>query len=372
MNEVQGPASYDLLLIGGGHAQLAVLKDWIDHGLPVAHAALIDPARHARYSGTVPGVISGQHDASHGLVDLARLCERAGIARIEDRVVAIDPGAREVTLSSGEKMAFRFASIDTGGVGRAERLLGSSERLIDVRPINHFLNNWQDIAQRNRSRQLHVAVVGGGAGGVELALAVRNAKGMEPKPRVALIAGKAGLLPELGSWVRGLAERELERQGVPLIEENAAFTNGALTVQGQPLEPIDVVIAAVGSGAPDWPSQGGLATDKVGFIAVDKHQRSTSHPHILASGDVARRMDTLVPHAGVHAVHTGPVLAANLRAIVDGQDPSETYTPRPASLYLLSTGTGEAMMAYGPIGGQGAWVQRWKETIDKRWLDQYG
>ncbi|XUU60496.1 FAD-dependent oxidoreductase [Erythrobacter sp. HA6-11] len=372
MNEKPSPDGYDLLLIGGGHAQLAVIKDWIDHGLPVARAALIDPASHARYSGTVPGIISGQHGARHGQVDLAKLCERAGIERIEDRVVAIDPDARTVTLGSGEQVRFDIASIDTGGVGQAEQILGRSDKLIDVRPIHGFIANWRDLVEQHKGKQLHVAVIGGGAGGVELALAIRNAKGMQPAPQVVLIAGKARLLPELGSWVRGLAERELERQGIPLIEADAQFRAGALTVQGQALEPIDAVIAAVGSGAPQWPGESGLATDPRGFIAVDGFQRSTSHQHIFASGDVAQRMDRRVPHAGVHAVHTGPVLAANLRALAAGEQSSETYTPRPASLYLLSNGTGEAIMSYGWLGGQGAWAQRWKEAIDKRWLDQYG
>ncbi|NVE93506.1 FAD-dependent oxidoreductase [Altererythrobacter lutimaris] len=372
MNEKRSPDGYDLLLIGGGHAQLAVIKDWIDNGVPAERVALTDPASHARYSGTVPGIISGQHDLEHGQVDLAKLCELAGIERIEDRVVAIDPDVRHVTLGSGEQVRFDIASIDTGGVGQAERILGPSDKLIDVRPIHDFIETSRDLAERHRGKQLHVAVVGGGAGGVELALAIRNAKGIEPAPQVVLIAGKAGLLPELGSWVRGLAERELERQGIPLIEADAQFRNGALTVQGQALEPIDAVIAAVGSGAPQWPGEGGLATDSSGFIAVDAYQRSTSHPHVFASGDVAQRMDRRVPHAGVHAVHTGPALAANLRALAGGEGPSETYTPRPASLYLLSTGTGEAIMSYGWLGGQGAWAQRWKEAIDKRWLDQYG
>ncbi|WP_394728596.1 FAD-dependent oxidoreductase [Altererythrobacter sp. GH1-8] len=372
MNETASLEAFDLLLIGGGHAQLAVLKDWIDNGLPVERAALIDPASHARYSGTVPGIISGQHDVAHGLVDLARLCERAGIAFVRDRAVAIDPDAREVTLGEGERVSFRIASIDTGGVGQAARVLGTSDKLLDVRPIAAFIERWHEIAAQVNGKPLNVAVIGGGAGGAELAFAIRNAKGMMPAPQVALIAGSAGLLPDLGSWVRGLAERELERQGIPLIEEDAAFENGALTVSGQTLEPVDLVIAAVGSGAPQWPGAGGLATDKQGFIAVDQYQRSTSHPHILASGDVAQRMDRRIPHAGVHAVHTGPILAGNLRALAEGREPAASYTPRPASLYLLSTGRGEAIASYGWLGAQGAWAARWKEAIDKRWLDQYG
>lgn len=372
MSETASPESYDILLVGGGHAQLAVLKDWIDSGVPCGRAALIDPASHARYSGTVPGIISGQYPISYGLVDLAALCRRAGVERIENRVVAIDPHARKVTLASGREVSFEIASIDTGGVGQAEAILGTSDKLFDVRPIGAFIEGWRRLAERTTGNPLHVAVVGGGAGGVEIALAIRNAREVEPRPQVALIAGSAGLLPAMGSWVRGLAERELERQGVPLIEQDASIVDGNLLVDGEALEPIDLIVAAIGSGAPQWPGEGGLVTDELGFIAVDAFQRSTSHPHILASGDVAQRIDRKVPHSGVHAVHTGPVLAANLRAIAGGEEPQQSYTPRPASLYLLSTARGEAMASYEWLGAQGEWVQRWKEAIDKRWLDQYG
>jgi NADH dehydrogenase FAD-containing subunit len=82
-------------------------------------------------------------------------------------------------------------------------------------------------------------------------------------------------------------------------------------------------------------------------------------------------MDRHVPHSGVHAVHTGPVLAANLRAVLSGGEPTRGYTPRAASLYLLSTGNGEAIASYGSFSAQGRWVAMLKAWIDKRWIANY-
>ena len=78
-----------------------------------------------------------------------------------------------------------------------------------------------------------------------------------------------------------------------------------------------------------------------------------------------------MPHSGVHAVHAGPVIAANLRAAMRGEAASERYIPRPASLYLLSTGRGEAIATYGPLAAKGRWAARLKHWIDNRWLAKY-
>ena len=162
----------------------------------------------------------------------------------------------------------------------------------------------------------------------------------------------------------------MARQGIEVIAEDARMEEGAL-MAGQRKVETECIITALGSGAPAWPRQSGLACDEAGFIAVDKHQRSPSHPHVFAVGDIAARTDREVPHSGVHAVFAGPVLADNLRDVAAGRDPDGVYRPRWQNLYLLSTGRGEAIASYGPLAAQGKWVSRLKAWIDKRWIATY-
>ena len=353
-----------VLLIGGGHAHVAVLADWIERGRP-ARASLLTPHPTLRYSGMVPGWIAGQYDRDEGLVDLAGLAERAGVELVLDRCARIDPVARTVLCESGQKVAFDTASIDTGGVGRAQAVLGEDPRVLDVRPIDRFV---QTLSGRDEARD--IVIVGGGAGGVELAFALRNRKTVGREAPVAMITGREGLLPGFAPGVITRVEHTLSRQGIGIIEADAVMQDGVLQTSDSRFDP-DLIIAALGSAAPDWPSASGLAVDEQGFIAVDRFQRSTSHPHIFASGDVAARTDRDVPHSGVHAVHTGPVLAANLRAAIDGETPRESYIPRKASLYLLSTGDGGAILSYGRWSAKGEWAGRLKRWIDKRWINKY-
>lgn len=364
--------SANLVLVGGGHANLAVLADWAQRGPPAGCAAtLITPHPWLTYSGMIPDWIAGEHDRDEGRVDLAALARRAGVHLMLDRCVAIDPDRRHCSLASGETVGFEYAAIDAGGVGRAQATLGDDPRLLELRPMDDFvarLDNWR-IANRAGGR--NVAVIGGGAGGLETACAIRNMAGLEQPCAVQLVTGQAGLLPDFAPRLRWLAARELARQGIGLAVADARISGRQLYAGPASLEPVDLIIAALGSAAPDWPKQSGLACDPQGFIAVDRHQRSISHPHILAAGDIAVRTDRNVPRSGVHAVHTGPALAANLRSLLTGTAPQASYRPRAASLYLMNLGNSEALASYGLLAAQGRWAWRLKRWIDRRWIAAY-
>jgi NADH dehydrogenase FAD-containing subunit len=361
----------DVLLVGGGHAHVAVLADWIRRGIPGgARAVLLTPEPALRYSGMVPGWLAGQHKQGDGLVDLAALAARAGVELVLDRCAVLDPEARVVTTAGGREIAFTIASFDTGGEGQGASLLGEDPRLIEVRPIGALVERLAALrtARRGLAR---VVVAGGGAGGVELAFGLRNLAGADPRPEVTLVTGAGGLLPGFADGVRARALRALARQGIAAVAADARFVGGALMAGGHSMEPADLVIAATGSAAPGWVRASGIATDTAGFLSIDAHHRSVSHPRIFAAGDVAACSDRPLAHAGVHAVFAGPVLAANLRALISAESPRATYRPRWNSLYLMNTGDGSAILSYGRLSAEGRWVLALKHRIDKAWIAKY-
>lgn len=356
-----------LLLVGGGHAHVAVLADWIRYGPPPGtRTLLLTPERHLRYSGMVPGWLTGQHGMNDGLVDLAALAKRAGVEWIAGRCTALDPAARVATSECGAQIAFDIAALDTGGVGRGAALFGDDPRLLEVRPIGAFVERVAAMPAPVR-----VVVVGGGAGGVELAFGLRNLAGAKTPPAVTLFAGAAGLLSGFAPAVQARTARELARQGIAVIAENVRIEGGAIMAGGQSLEPVDLIVTALGSVAPPWLCPSGLTLDAGGFVAVDAQQRSVSHPHIFAAGDVAARVDRPLVHSGVHAVLAGPVLAANLRAALAGEAPRAAYQPRRHNLYLMNTGDGSAIASYGPFAAEGRCVLALKHAIDRRWIAKY-
>jgi selenide, water dikinase len=132
----------------------------------------------------------------------------------------------------------------------------------------------------------------------------------------------------------------------------------------------DEVVWVTGAAAPAWPRASGLQTDGAGFIAVDAHLQSLSHPGVFAAGDIASMLDTPRPKSGVYAVRQGPPLAENLRRALRGE-PLVTYHPQPRALALISAGDRYAVASYGPFTLSGAWVWRWKDRIDSAFMQRY-
>ena len=358
-----------LLLVGAGHAHLGVIDNWRKKGSPRARTVLVEPLDAMQYSGMVPGWIAGEYRAGELAIPLAPLLEQAGLEWHRSRLVRIDADRRIAHLENGETITFDLCSIATGGAGQARDILGHDDRLLDIRPLDSFIEGWRDLREKAPGHR-RIAVVGGGAGGVELAFGFRNSPHWRDCA-VTLVTGESGLLPDHPEAVRKRAAVELERQGIAILRQEAEFRDGALMAASQSLEPLDLVAAAVGSGAPDWPKESGLPVDDYGFIRVDEHQRVCGFEHILAAGDVARRTDRPVPHSGVHAVYSGPVLAADLRRMLAGKPPRCSYSPRFMDFYLLNTCRGQSIASYGALGLQSAWLRRVKDWLDTRWIRRF-
>jgi NADH dehydrogenase FAD-containing subunit len=363
------PADPVLLLVGAGHAHLGVIDSWRKNGPPKGRTVLIEPLSAMQYSGMVPGWIAGEYRASELSIPLAPLVTQAGIEWQRARLVGLDPHTRTARLDNGCELAFDTCSIATGGAGQAARLLGDDPRLLDIRPLDRFVSRWQQLREHAPHRR-RLAVVGGGAGGVELAFGLRNSQHWRDLS-VTLVTGAAGLLPTHAPAVRGRVAHELSLQGITVLAQEARFERGELVAGNTSLEPLDLVVAAIGSGASDWPRESGLPVDGAGFIEVDAHNRVVGFPHILAAGDAARRTDRDVAHSGVHAVYTGPVLARNLRRMLAGCEPTRSYSPRFMDFYLLNTCRGEAIASYASLGAQGRGLRALKDWLDRRWIDRF-
>lgn len=361
-----------VILAGGGHAHLAVLADWARAPLPGTTRRLITTSRYLAYSGMLPGWMAGIYRADELLIDLAPLAKRAGAELVLAEVVGLDPAHQTLQLSNGVTVPFDLLSLATGGETDTAALAGLGDRLVPVRPVSDFMACWTAFVER-QSASSHpvVAIVGGGAGGVELALAARVAlRPICAKARIVLIVGPDGLLPGHGDGVRHLAKAAMIKRGIVIENGMAAGKPNGLELDNGRWIPADLVIAATGSMAPHWLAQSGLACTPRGYVAVGANLRSASHPAIFAAGDIIERSDREVARSGVHAVKAGPVLAANLRAtLLDA--PLQTYQPRNATLYLLSLGDAHAIASWGRFAGSGRWLWWLKDQIDRRFVSRY-
>lgn len=362
-----------LIMAGGGHAQLSVLKALAQKPLGI-DAVLITPSPYQIYSGMLPGWMAGHYSLSECRIDLRPLAESAGARLIFAHVVGIDARRRRVSLSDGMHLDYDGLSLDVGSETDLSLLEAAGERLLPIKPLGNFVQRWPTILNA-ASQQDHyrLMVVGGGAAGVELAFAAQHAFTTQrcKQASVALVASESGILPGHASGVKQCARALLEQRGITLVQAQAVGTSeGVALSNGQSLS-ADCIIAATGARPPAWLRNSDLALDKQGYVLVDAQHRSVSHPNVFAAGDVCMRSDIQLAHSGVHAVFAGPVLAHNLLAAINGHE-LESYRPRKKSLYLLATGPEHAIASWGAFSAQGHWVWVWKNWIDCRFMRKYG
>jgi selenide,water dikinase len=74
--------------------------------------------------------------------------------------------------------------------------------------------------------------------------------------------------------------------------------------------------------------------------------------------------------AGVFAVRMAAPLARNLRLAL-AQQPLQPYRPQRRWLALISTGDRYAVASRGALSFAGAWVWRWKDWIDRRFMRRF-
>lgn len=359
-----------VLLLGAGHAQLSVLEALARQRLPGAEVALVTPSTRTWYSGMVPGLIARRYSADDCTIDIAALAQAAGVPLRLGRAVALDAAARVVTLADGERIDYDLLSMNTGPTQDRDRLPGAREHALFVRPIEGFVELWQRTLALAEERPLALVVIGSGAAGVELALAARTALGARHSITVVC---DGPLLAAYPPAVGAMAQAALRRANVQLLPGRCTELQARHVIVGSMRVSCDVPLLATGSDAPAWLAASGLALSDAGFVRVGATLQSTSHPEVLAAGDIIVRDDAPHPRSGVYAVRAGPVLAANLRALVGG-GPVAPYVPQPRSLNLLALGDGRAIASWGGWSAQGWLMGWWKDRIDRafmaRWRDQ--
>ena len=377
------PVVKDLLLIGGGHAHVAVLKAFGMDPLQGVRITLISTGESTPYSGMIPGLIAGHYRHREAHIDLFSLCQFAGAQFYRASVVGIDLENRRVELKGRPPAAFDLFSVNTGSTPSMGGVPGAAEFALPAKPIERFLEGWKSIVECYRDgkeRGFRLVIVGGGAGGVELALSMQHrlrtvaadCDRETVEVEVHLITMTEAILPTHNRRVRSKFARLLKDRGIQVHTNHRVVRVGAEEIHCDPGSalPYDFLIWVTQASAPQWIRASGLSTDPDGFLVLNERLQSVSHPYLFAAGDVAAVLSYKRPKSGVFAVRQGPALARNLRLVLQGKRPIP-FRPQRDFLSLISTGDRYAVASRGHLACEGAWVWKWKDWIDRRWMKRY-
>ncbi|KAJ1435620.1 hypothetical protein B484DRAFT_445977 [Ochromonadaceae sp. CCMP2298] len=407
----------DLVLIGGGHAHVHVMKMFGMNRIPGLRITLISKDMESPYSGMVPGYVAGYYTSEESHIDLAKLSSFAGIRMFHVEVTSLDTATRLIYCRDGRPaIKYDLLSINIGIVPRPLSLHGGSQQgagaagagsanagvpgpspsITPVKPIDKFTQRWETILTRVLAgsflRTFTIAVVGGGAGGVELAFAVHTRvqkhlldRGLSPTLlKVLLLNRGERVMPSHCASARTILLRLLAEKGVGVHTgadicgsepgnqgtQDTQENQGSLVARDGRRFPCDEVFWCTQAVGHPWLRETGLACSEDGFICIKPTLESTSTKGVFAAGDICHNVEYPRPKAGVFAVRAGPPLYANLRRSILGE-PLVPWEPQVQFLGIIGTGDGYAVATKGDLGLEGAYLWTLKDKIDRDWMRGY-
>lgn len=363
-----------LVLIGGGHAHLHVLRELARRPIADVDTVLVVPGDHY-YSAMVPGYLQGQYESDALRFDLVSLTRRAGVRLVHAAAERVDT-AEHVVMAGGEAIPFDLCSLDIGCEAAGLSIPGVAEHALTLRPMARAvaLRARLDALIAGAARPLSLVVVGGGAGGVEVAFALRHRlRSSSADGTVSLVEGGTELLPDFEPAMRHLAREVLRERGVSLSLGGRVTTVTASSVMlhnGAAL-PADLVVWLAGAAAPPLVMDSGLAHDDEGYLLVDRSLRAVDGAPVWGAGDcITLEKFPHLAKAGVYAVREAPALDRSLRAALGRGRPAK-YRPQRSYLALLNTGGGWALMRWKGMHRHSRWAWRLKDLIDRRFMRRY-
>lgn len=364
-------AEQDLLLVGGGHTHTLLIKRLAMNPIAGLRVTLVSDTSTAAYSGMLPGVLAGHYTREETCIDLAALCQRANVRWVQGELVSLDVSLQQAQLKGQAAVEYDLLSLDTGCL-QGDPELSASTDVMPVKPINQLHRNLDELIHTVERGDFHLAVVGGGAGGVELALALAHRFRGQAQAKFSLLASGQSLLPSFPSRAGRIAHRQLRSKGVDLVFGFRAkrFEAGVLYDEQGAGRAVDKVLLCTGARAPSWPARSELACDDHGFIAVHDTLQSVSHSNVFAVGDLASLSQSPRPKAGVFAVRQAPMLYENLSLYVQ-EKTLKKVSLQSDYLRLLSLGEKKAIAVRNGISHESALAWKWKDWIDRRFMDQF-
>lgn len=388
MQSKPSPIIHDLVLIGGGHSHAITLKLWGMNPIPGIRLTLITDTSHTPYSGMLPGHIAGFYSFDETHIDLRRLARFSQAQLYLDQAINLDLINNKVICANYPPVDFDYLSIDIGSTPETVNIPGASQYAITAKPISRFLTVWNALIEmviNEPHQQYSISIVGGGAGGVELALNIHSRlTGIlqtynQPLSNIKINLFHQGetLLSSHNYWVSKRAKNVLQKRKIQLFLNERVIkvtSNNSNSYQvhcdtGLAVD-CDFVFWVTQASAPSWIKDCGLKTDNRGFILVNNNLQSISHTNIFAAGDIATIQDTFYPKAGVFAVRQGKPLFKNLQKIIL-EEPLISYQPQKYFLSLIGTGDKRAIASWGYLGWESSILWHWKDYIDRQFMQQF-
>ena len=369
------PIQKNVVLVGAGNAHLRFIKMLGMQPMRGVAITLVSEAATIPYSAMVPGHIAGDYTWDEITIDLVRLCRAVNVRFVPARAARIDTVNRKILFAARPELGYDVLSLGLGSSVTCALALAGSEWSWPMRPLAGLLDRLNALEQRLRQTPapFHLAIVGGGASGCELTLAIRKRFSSVPNFRITLLQANARLLPQFPAKAANLFADLMQQQSVT-VRCSAQVTGGdgkTLELNGADRFDCDAVLWATNAAAPDLLRASGMRLNPDGFLLVNDTLQSQTDLAIFGTGDcIAFQAYPDLLKNGVYAVRQGAILFVNVARFLNDR-PLVPFRPQQRCLCLLNTSDGDAIFTYGPIAWKGRLARRLKERVDRAWMEKF-
>lgn len=367
-----------LVLVGGGHTHVQVMRALAERPEPGLRVTLISDRLLTPYSGMLPGHVAGFYSFADMHIDLGRLARVTNTALVDQPALGIDRAGKTVRLADGSAVSYDTLSLNIGITPDLSGIAGAERHGIAVKPISSFLSRLDTLlaAAATAEGPRSMVIVGGGAAGVELALALRaRLAGMEAadRPFWISLAASSGVVSTLNERQQALVRAALARHRITVLDRFRAVeisAEGLRAADGRFIK-ADAVLVSTAARVSSWLSGTGLPVSADGSVLTTPTLSAIDDEAIFAVGDCGVVSDDPRAKAGVFAVRQGPALTENIRRRLRGE-PLRPHWPNRAFLTIIATGDGRAIAGRGDrLAVEGRWVWHWKDWIDRRFMRMF-
>ncbi len=368
---------HDIVLLGAGHTNAHIIRMWRMNPIPRTRLTCVSDHNVATYSGMLAGTLAGQYEPADMTIDLVRLCASCGVRLIHARATGLDLESRRLLVEDRHPVRFDLLSI---GIGSRPTIPAPCSHGLSIKPMQAFLPRLRQAIEKRLAgtdQKLQIAIVGGGAAGVEIACCLqefvnRNFGNVEAQ-QFTLLDAHSELLAGMPSRTQELAARELAKRGIQVKSDSRVVSvedDAILRSESGETLSADITIWATSAQPAPLLSELGLPLDERGFLATHDTLQSTGAENVFAVGDAGSVETESYAKAGVYAVRQGPVLWNNLRRKLSGRQ-LEHWKPQKKFLSLIGTGDERAILTYHGLSLHNRWCWKLKDWIDSRFMAKY-
>lgn len=249
-----------------------------------------------------------------------KLLKKRHIQLCQSRVVDIKLESRQVILENQERLEYDYLAIAVGSETRPLPIPGATKQVMHFRSLRdtQILETKLKRLEMSKTKDICLAVLGGGANGVELACKLADRLG--DRGIIYLLEKGSTILKHFSPGVQKAASKALSRRRIRLITEAAiqGIEAGKILLENNYLS-TDLILWTGGTQSRRWIKELPCQHNQQGKILTYPTLQLLNYPEVFAIGDVASIVDSNIPNTAQAAYQASSCLAYNLLAVIRGK-----------------------------------------------------